>query len=169
MEKTAAEPSRRNTTGNLGTGTAASLLVHPVIALNITRPHDPERIKTAPLISIVIPMLNEADAIERCIHSILQQNYPGDRLEIVVVDGMSRDGSRERVRQLARIHPMYFCMTIRKSGRREASTSEFKRPEATSSSSWARIPASTPILSAERPLYARKKRQMFRRHPDQYR
>ncbi len=53
-----------------------------------------------PLVSIVIPMYNEVDAIERCIESIRQQDYPQDRLEIIVVDGQSNDGSREKVEAL---------------------------------------------------------------------
>ncbi len=57
-----------------------------------------------PLVSFVIPMLNEAGAIRRCIESILQQDYPADRLEIVVVDGLSQDGSREEVAALAAAH-----------------------------------------------------------------
>ena len=57
-----------------------------------------------PLVSFVIPMLNECGAIERCIHSILDQSYPADRLEIVVVDGLSTDGSRDRVSALAAEH-----------------------------------------------------------------
>lgn len=46
-------------------------------------------------------MLNESEAIERCIQSILAQDYPRELLEIVVVDGMSSDGSRARVQALA--------------------------------------------------------------------
>ena len=57
-----------------------------------------------PLVSFVIPMLNESGAIGRCIRSILEQSYPADRLEIVVVDGLSTDGSREQVQELAAAH-----------------------------------------------------------------
>ena len=59
---------------------------------------------TYPLVSIVIPMLNEIEAIERCIASIQGQDYPQECIEILVVDGLSTDGSRERVRQLAQVH-----------------------------------------------------------------
>jgi cellulose synthase/poly-beta-1,6-N-acetylglucosamine synthase-like glycosyltransferase len=55
-----------------------------------------------PLVSIVIPMLNERDAIERCIRSILAQDYASNRLEIIVVDGLSSDGSQDKVKSLAR-------------------------------------------------------------------
>jgi GT2 family glycosyltransferase len=62
------------------------------------------RHNASPLVSFVIPMLNEFGAIERCIRSILSQNYPGDCLEIVIVDGLSTDGSRDRVMALAKEH-----------------------------------------------------------------
>ena len=51
----------------------------------------PNQAPKLPLVSIVIPMLNESGAIGRCISSILAQSYPGDRIEIVVVDGLSTD------------------------------------------------------------------------------
>lgn len=46
-----------------------------------------------PLVSFVIPMLNEAEHIQLCMDSILNQDYPKDKIEIHVVDGSSTDGS----------------------------------------------------------------------------
>ena len=46
-----------------------------------------------PLVSVVIPMRNEAAHIDACIDSVLAQDYPADRLEVIVVDGDSDDGS----------------------------------------------------------------------------
>lgn len=57
-----------------------------------------------PLVSIVIPMFNEAGNIERCIESIQRQDYPQKKIEIIVVDGNSGDGSRETVLSLAKKH-----------------------------------------------------------------
>ncbi len=54
-----------------------------------------------PLVSVVIPMLNEAANIRRCVESILEQTYPTDRLEVVVVDGISEDGSRDILAELS--------------------------------------------------------------------
>jgi GT2 family glycosyltransferase len=58
-----------------------------------------------PLVSIVIPMFNEAEAIERCIKSIFGQDYPQSLIDIVVADGGSLDGAREVVERLAAVHP----------------------------------------------------------------
>lgn len=48
------------------------------------------------LVSVVIPSLNEADRIERCIASA-RRGYPESEVEIVVVDGGSSDGTAELV------------------------------------------------------------------------
>jgi cellulose synthase/poly-beta-1,6-N-acetylglucosamine synthase-like glycosyltransferase len=61
--------------------------------------------KKYPLVSIVIPMLNESEAIGRCLHSIFEQDYPESRLEIVIADGGSTDGAREKVELLTAEKP----------------------------------------------------------------
>mgnify|MGYP001262302047 FL=1 len=50
-----------------------------------------------PLVSVIMPVRDEAAYIERSLGSVLAQDYPADRLEILVVDGMSHDGTREYV------------------------------------------------------------------------
>jgi glycosyltransferase involved in cell wall biosynthesis len=50
-----------------------------------------------PLVAIVIPTLNEALFIGPCLDSILGQNYPFNRLDIMVVDGGSDDKTHEIV------------------------------------------------------------------------
>src|SRR5512135_2689892 len=51
-----------------------------------------------PLVSVVIPMRNEAAHIAACLDSILAQDYPAERLEIIVVDGDSDDDSLQVLR-----------------------------------------------------------------------
>lgn len=48
-----------------------------------------------PLITVIIPAYNEAEAIGRCLDSLAAQEYPLDRLEVIVADGGSRDGTRQ--------------------------------------------------------------------------
>ena len=50
---------------------------------------------TLPFISIICPVYNEKEYIEKCICSILQQDYPKENIEILFVDGMSTDETRE--------------------------------------------------------------------------
>lgn len=47
-----------------------------------------------PLVSIIIPCRNEEKFIGGCLDSIISSDYPKDRLEVFVVDGMSEDGTR---------------------------------------------------------------------------
>jgi succinoglycan biosynthesis protein ExoA len=54
-----------------------------------------------PYVSVIVPCLNEKDHIEICIRSILAQEPVSGGLEIIVADGMSDDGTREILRELA--------------------------------------------------------------------
>ncbi|TAK34809.1 MAG: glycosyltransferase family 2 protein [Chloroflexota bacterium] len=59
----------------------------------------------SPLVSLIIPCRNEAGFIGACLDSIVRNDLPRGQLEILVVDGMSDDGTREVVRQYARRYP----------------------------------------------------------------
>ncbi|MEM0313728.1 MAG: glycosyltransferase [Candidatus Bathyarchaeia archaeon] len=48
-----------------------------------------------PKVSIVIPVKNGADQIKDLLDSLLEIDYDGDRLEVIVVDGRSTDATRE--------------------------------------------------------------------------
>jgi cellulose synthase/poly-beta-1,6-N-acetylglucosamine synthase-like glycosyltransferase len=48
----------------------------------------------SPFVSVIVPCRNEARFIEQCLHSILAADYPRDRLELIVADGLSDDGTR---------------------------------------------------------------------------
>ena len=65
------------------------------------RRHRLER-KDVFLTSIIIPCRNEQEYIGQCLDSILANDYPKDRLEVLVVDGMSEDGTRATVESYAR-------------------------------------------------------------------
>ena len=55
-----------------------------------------------PIVSIVMPVRNEADFIGQSLTSVLAQDYPMSQVEVLVVDGMSTDGTRQIVEDLAR-------------------------------------------------------------------
>ena len=50
-----------------------------------------------PLVSILLPVRNEAKSIKNCLQSILDQDYPKNRMQIIVADGCSEDKTREIV------------------------------------------------------------------------
>ena len=47
------------------------------------------------MLSVICPIYNEEKYIARCIESIMTQDYPKDDLEVLFVDGMSTDRTRE--------------------------------------------------------------------------
>jgi len=60
----------------------------------------------APVVSVVCPVRNERATIEEVIGALERQSYPGDRLEVIVVDGDSDDGTADWVRARAVDSPL---------------------------------------------------------------
>ncbi len=54
---------------------------------------------------MIVPARDEAANIGRCLHSLLAQNYPADRLNVIVVDDHSTDDTAAIVRTIAAGHP----------------------------------------------------------------
>jgi len=50
---------------------------------------------TYPNTSVIIPCRNEEKFIGKCLDSIIAQDYPKDKLEVLIVDGMSEDETRK--------------------------------------------------------------------------
>lgn len=59
-----------------------------------------------PFVTVVVPCRNEEKHIARCLQSILNNDYPPERIEILVVDGMSEDQTREIVARYSARYPM---------------------------------------------------------------
>jgi len=53
-----------------------------------------------PFVSIIIPCRNEEKYIGRCLGSVIKQDYPKEKMEILVVDGMSKDRTKKIVEEL---------------------------------------------------------------------
>ena len=60
-----------------------------------------------PSVSIIIPCRNEEKYIGKCLDSILSQDYPKERLEVLVVDGMSEDKTRETIKNFQFSNPNF--------------------------------------------------------------
>jgi succinoglycan biosynthesis protein ExoA len=57
-----------------------------------------------PLVSLILPIRNEAAYIKRGLQAILEQDYSIERLEVLVSDGMSTDNTRKIVNDFAELH-----------------------------------------------------------------
>lgn len=58
-------------------------VLHPPVVLQ----------RELPSVTVVVPMRNEAKHISKCLESLIRQEYPEDKYEILVVDDHSDDGS----------------------------------------------------------------------------
>lgn len=58
-------------------------------------------------VSIIAPIYNEVKFIEAFLDSILQQDYPHESMEIILVDGMSNDGTREKINNYVKKNPIF--------------------------------------------------------------
>jgi len=57
-----------------------------------------------PFVSVVMPVRNEAAFIERSVGSVLAQDYPHERMEVLIADGLSQDATRQIIRGLQQQH-----------------------------------------------------------------
>jgi glycosyltransferase involved in cell wall biosynthesis len=56
-------------------------------------------------VSVLIPAYNEAAYIAQSVESFAKQDYPPEKLEVIVIDGRSTDVTRELVHALSARHP----------------------------------------------------------------
>lgn len=53
-----------------------------------------------PLVSVIMPVRNEADFIDQSLTAVIAQTYPPESLEIIVADGLSTDQTRAKIEKL---------------------------------------------------------------------
>src|SRR5215510_7368406 len=59
------------------------------------------------IFSVVVPFLNEENLIEKCIKSLLQQDFDQEKYELIFVDNGSIDDSTDIVRNYHNITLLY--------------------------------------------------------------
>jgi len=62
-------------------------------------------INNPPLVSVILPCRNEEKFIGKCLDSVVANMYPKDKLEILVVNGMSDDGTRKILEKCTQRYP----------------------------------------------------------------
>lgn len=67
-----------------------------------------------PTVSIIIPIRNEVNFVAQLLDNLLQQDYPSEKVEILVVDGQSDDGTVEIVDRYQQQDPRIRILTNKK-------------------------------------------------------
>ena len=60
---------------------------------------------SVPFVSVIIPVRNESRFIEKSLRTFLDNDYPREMLEVVVVDGASQDATADIVKTIAKEDP----------------------------------------------------------------
>lgn len=68
-------------------------------------------------VSIIMPVRNEVAYITQVLEAIYQQDYPADLLEVIVADGLSDDGTLEKINAFIESHPQFKIQVIENRGR----------------------------------------------------
>jgi cellulose synthase/poly-beta-1,6-N-acetylglucosamine synthase-like glycosyltransferase len=76
--------------------------------------HIPPFFAPSTKISVLIPARNEADGIESCLDSILQNNYPKNLYEIIAIDDHSEDTTPQIIQQKALSHSNLHLLELKK-------------------------------------------------------
>ena len=78
------------------------VILSNLLILHHSRKH--RKINAFPLVSILVPVRDEEKNIERCVLSLLAQNYPN--FEVIVLDDQSQDNTPVILNQLAQTQPL---------------------------------------------------------------
>jgi len=65
-------------------------------------------------VSVIIPCRDEQDYIKFCLDSIIANDYPKEKLQVLVVDGMSEDGTRQIIKEYTQRHSNIFLLDNKK-------------------------------------------------------
>jgi cellulose synthase/poly-beta-1,6-N-acetylglucosamine synthase-like glycosyltransferase len=82
-------------------------VLYPALARGVAslRRRTVRRATDCPSVTVVIAAFNEAACIERTVRNKLAQQYPADRLEVIVVSDGSEDGTDQILERLAAAEP----------------------------------------------------------------
>ncbi len=83
---------------------AAYLISSDIYSLRRLRQTKARKRWHLPSISVVVPAHNEASTIERCLSSLINNNYPAQKLEVIVANDGSTDNTADIVREFKKQH-----------------------------------------------------------------
>jgi succinoglycan biosynthesis protein ExoA len=67
-----------------------------------------------PMVSVIMPVRNEAQCIAYSVSAVLEQDYPAQCMEIIVADGLSEDNTVDLIRGLSEARRVQIISNIRK-------------------------------------------------------
>lgn len=73
-----------------------------------------------PTVTVIVPVRNEKGRIVECLERLRAQLYPKERLEVLVVDGDSQDGTREVIERVLRNDGLSVSLLENPKGQRAA-------------------------------------------------
>ena len=76
-----------------------------------------EKLTRYPLISVIVPAYNEEDTVIGTIQSVLQLDYPKEKLEVIVVNDGSKDNTRKIVEQFIKGHDRVVLLNQKNQGK----------------------------------------------------
>jgi len=84
----------------------------------LSRLSKPSETSYQPFVSVVVATHNEQETVHRCLTSLLDQSYPAQLVELVIVDDHSSDRTAEIVQQLSSSEPRirFFALPPKKDG-----------------------------------------------------
>ncbi len=82
-------------------------LEYSIFRIGLHRAHRLPRVKPGvyPTVSIVVAARNEQQNISRCLHALLGQEYPSDRMQIIVVNDESEDHTLAIIERIVAENP----------------------------------------------------------------
>ena len=84
----------------LGAGYSILISAFALGFWKVTRPRLSTNSIGTPFVTVIVPARDESSFIETCLESILANDYPADRFEVIVVDDLSEDDTPDVVRQM---------------------------------------------------------------------
>lgn len=63
-------------------------------------------------VSVIIPCYNEQATIEELLTSLWSQDFPSSEMEVIIADGLSTDGTRDRIESFQELHPDFKIRVI---------------------------------------------------------
>lgn len=87
------------------------IILMVIITLGLNKKFPVLKEYNLPTISIIVAARNEEDNILECLVALDKQNYPADKIQIVIIDDKSTDKTKEIVIDYIKDKPKFICIT----------------------------------------------------------